>query len=100
MSWVNYTLCISWFTQPIYFLSKVFIKTNMKTYCLVCKKNTDNINSKMIKTRNNKLMLKSQCSVCENKKSRFIKKQEAKGILSNLGIKTLLSNIAGLNTLF
>ena len=73
----------------------------MKTYCLVCKKNTDNIYSKMIKTENNRLMLLSQFSVWE-KKSRFISEKEAKGsgILSSLGVKTLLSNILGLNVLF
>ena len=62
----------------------------MKTYCLVCRKNTDNVNSKMIKTKNDRLQLKSQCSICGNKKSRFVKKQEAKGILSSLGIRTPL----------
>ena len=75
----------------------------MKTYCLVCKKkkkNTDNINSKMVKTKSGKLMLSSQCSVRGNKKSRFVKEQEAKGILSSLGIRTPLSNIPGLNILF
>ena len=72
----------------------------MKTYCLVCKKNTDNINSKMVKTKNNRLMLLSPCSACRNKKSRFIKEQEAKGVLSSLGIRTPLSNIPGLNILF
>ena len=44
----------------------------MKTYCLVWKKNTDNINSKMVKTKNGRLVLMSRCSVCKNKKSRFI----------------------------
>ena len=44
----------------------------MKTYCLVCKKNANNINSKMIKTKNNRLMLLSQCPVCKNKKTKFI----------------------------
>ena len=72
----------------------------MKTYCLVCRKNTDNINSKMIKTKTDRLQLKSQCSICGNKKSRFVKKQEAKGILSSLGIKIPLSKIPGLNILF
>ena len=47
-----------------------------------------------------RLMLKSTCSVSGNKKSRFVKKQEAKGILSSLGIKTPLSKIPGLNILF
>ena len=53
----------------------------------------------MIKTKNGRLQLKSQCSVCGNKKSRFVKKQEAKGLLSSLGIRTPLSNIPGLNVL-
>ena len=72
----------------------------MKTYCIVCKKNNDNINSKIVKSKNGKLMLSSQCSLCGNKKTRFVKEQEAEGILSSLGIRTLLSNIPGLNILF
>ena len=56
----------------------------------------------MIKTKNGRLMLSSHCSVCKNKKSRFISEEKAKrsGILSSLGIKTPLSNIPGLNILF
>ena len=72
----------------------------MKTYCLVCTKNTDNTNTKMIKTKNGRLQLKSQCSICENKKSIFVKEQEAKGILSSLGIRTPLSKTPGSNILF
>ena len=53
-------------------------KRNMKTYCLVYRKNTDNVNSKMIKTKNDRLQLKSQCSICGNKKSRFVKKTRSK----------------------
>ena len=45
----------------------------MKTYFLACGKNAANINSKMIKTKNGRLQLKSQCSLCGNKKSRFLK---------------------------
>ena len=72
----------------------------MQTYCVSCRKNTDNVNSKMVKTKNGRLQLTSQYSICGNKKSRFVKKQEAKGILSSLGIKTPLSKIPGLNILF
>ena len=72
----------------------------MKTYCLVCKKNTDNVNSKMIGTKNGRLQLNSQFSICGYKKSKFVKEQEAKEILSNLGIRTPLSNIPELNILF
>ena len=71
----------------------------MLTYCLVCRKNTENKESKMVRTKNNRLMLSSKCSVCGNKKSRFIKEQKAKGLLSNLGIKTPLSKIPLINVL-
>ena len=72
----------------------------MKTYCLNCKTNTSNIDPKMFKTKNNRLLIQSKCSVCETKKSRFVKKQNAKGLLSNLGIKTPLSKLPLLNILF
>ena len=72
----------------------------MLTHCLVCKKNTENVNSKMIKTKSGRLMLLSKCSKCGDKKRRFVKSQGTKGILSSLGIKTPLSNIPGLNILF
>ena len=42
----------------------------MKTYCLVCKNYTDNSNSRVVKTKQ-RLMLKSNCSVCGNKKNMF-----------------------------
>ena len=57
------------------------------------KKNTENKDAKMIKTKNDRLMLSSKCAVCGNKKSKFMKEQEAKGLLSNLGIRTPLSKI-------
>ena len=55
----------------------------MKTYCVKCKKGTENIDPKMVRTKNNRLVMQSKCSVCQIKKSRFVKKQEAKGLLSN-----------------
>ena len=58
------------------------------------------IDPKSFKTKNNRLIMQSKCSVCKNKKSRFVKEQEAKGLLSNLGIKTPLSKIPLLNVLF
>ena len=72
----------------------------MKTYCLKCKKDTDNIDPKMFRTKNNRLLMQSKCSVCKNKKSRFVKEQEAKGLLSELGIKTPFIKIPLLNVLF
>ena len=72
----------------------------MKTYCVKCKTNTENINPKIFKTKNNKLIMQSQCTNCKNKKSRFVKEQDAKGLLSNLGINTPFSKIPLLNVLF
>ena len=72
----------------------------MKTYCLKCKTNTENIDPKIFKTKNNRLIMQSKCSVCKNKKSRFVKEQYAKGLLSELGINTPFSKIPLLNVLF
>ena len=72
----------------------------MNTYCVKCKKDTENIDPKIVRTKNNTLVMQSKRSVCGIKKSRFIKEQEAKNFLSNLGIKTPLSKILLLNVLF
>ena len=72
----------------------------MKIYCLKCKKDTENIDLKMFITKNNRLIIQSKCPVCGIKKSRFLKEQEARGLLSNLGIRTSLSKIPLLNILF
>ena len=72
----------------------------MKTYCVKCRKDTENIDSKMVWTKNNRLIVQSKCPVCRIQKSRFVKEQEAKGLLSNLGIKTPLSKTPLLNVLF
>ena len=72
----------------------------MNSYCVKCKKDTKSLNSKIFKTKNNRLMMQSKCPVCEIKKSRFVKEQEAQGLLSNLGIRTPLSKILLLNILF
>ena len=65
----------------------------MKSYCLQCRKDTENINSKVLKTSNGRTMILSKCAICGSKKSRFIKNQEAKGLLSNLGVRTPLSKV-------
>ena len=54
----------------------------------------------MFRTKNNRLIMQSKRPVCGPKKSRFVKEQEAKALLSNLGIKTSLSKIPLLNVLF
>ena len=65
----------------------------MLSYCLKCKKNTESINPKVLKTTNGKTMILSKCAICGSKKSKFIKEQQAKGLLSNLGLRTSLSKI-------
>ena len=72
----------------------------MKTYCTVCKKDTENKNPKVFKTKNERLILKSICSVCNKTKLRFISKNEGSGLLSSLRIRTPLSKIPRLNILF
>ena len=71
-----------------------------ETYCLSCRKNTENTNLKIVKSKNNKSMMQSNCTICGSKKSRFIKEQRAEGLLSNLGIKTPLNKVPLLNILF
>ena len=68
-----------------------------ETYCLVCRKYTKNINPKIVRNRQNRSMIQSNCAICGSRKSRFITEQQAMGILSNLGIKTPLSKIPLLN---
>ena len=65
----------------------------MLLYCLKCKKNTESIVPKVSATNNGRTMILSRCAICGSKKSKFIKKQETKGLLSNLGIRTPLSKI-------
>ena len=55
-------------------------------------KYTENINPQVSGTSNGKIVI-SKCAVCNSKKSKFINQQEAKGLLSKLGIKTQLSKI-------
>ena len=65
----------------------------MLTYCLKWKKNTKNIDAKIMKTKNGRFLLSSKCSTCGSKNSKFMKEQEADGLLINLGIRTPLSKI-------
>ena len=65
----------------------------MKSYCLKSRKNTENINPKVSKTSNARTMVLSKYGICGNKKSIFITNQEAKGLSSNLGVRTPLSKV-------
>ena len=65
----------------------------MLSYCFKCKRNTKSKNTKFSKTTNGRAIILSTCAICGSKKSKFIKEQEAKGLLSNLGLKTPLNKI-------
>ena len=71
-----------------------------ETYCISCRKNTENTNPRIVKSKNNRSMIQPNCAICNSEKSRFIKEQRAKGLLSNLGIKTPLNKVSLLNILF
>ena len=72
----------------------------MKSYCLKCKEDTENINWRVSNTSNDKIMLLSKRAKCGSKKLRFIINQEAKGLLRNLGIRTPLSKVPLLGDIF
>ena len=65
----------------------------MITYCIKCRKKTENLDSKIAKTKNCRIIMLSKSAVCGVKNSRFVKEQEAKGLFSNLGPKTPLNKI-------
>ena len=52
----------------------------MKIYCVECRKDSENIDPKMVRTKNDKLIMRSKCPVCGIKKSRIVKEQEGKGL--------------------
>ena len=52
-----------------------------------------NINPRILGISNDKATILSKCATCGSKKSRFIKTQEAKGLLITLGLKTRLSKV-------
>ena len=65
----------------------------MRSCCLKCRKDTENINSRVSNTSDGRTTILSKCAICGSKKSRFIKKEKAKGLLSNLGIRTPLNKV-------
>ena len=65
----------------------------MLSYCLKCRKNTEKINPKVSKTTNGETMILSTCAIYNSKKSKFIKEQQAKGLLSKLSLRTPLNKI-------
>ena len=71
----------------------------MLSYCLKCRKNTESKKPKVMRTKNGRIMLLSKTAVCNSKKSKILKEQKAKGLLSSIGIGTLLSQIPLLGSL-
>ena len=71
----------------------------MKTYCVKCRKDTENIDSKMFRTKYNRLIMQSKCPVCRIKKSRFVKEAKLGELenkipdISNLATKTELTTV-------
>ena len=51
----------------------------MSSYCLKCRKSTESMNPRVLKTNNGKTVILSKCAMCGSKKSRFIKKTSSKG---------------------
>ena len=76
------------------------IKIRRRLICMRRRKDTKNIDPKMVRTKNNRSVMQSKCSICGIKKSRFVKEEEMRGLLSNLGIKTPVGKIPLLNVLF
>ena len=68
--------------------------------CLACRKYAKSINPKIVRNRQNRSTIQSNCAVCGSKKSRFIKEHQAIGLLSTLGVKTSLNKVPLLNILF
>ena len=64
----------------------------MNTYCLKCKRQTKDLNSRGFITKNKKYIVKSACAICKSKKSKFISKKDASGFLSQLFSKIPILN--------
>ena len=67
----------------------------MNCYCFSCKKDTENINPKIVRTKNNRLMMLSKCAICDNQKSRFTagptsseRISQGSGLFDSLGLST------------
>ena len=71
----------------------------MLSFCLKCRKNAESKNLKVVRTKKKRTMLLSKCLVCNRKKSKFLKGQDARGLLSSLGIRTPLSKVLSIGPL-
>ena len=59
----------------------------MLSYSLKCRTNTESKNPKVVRAKSGRIMLLSKCSLCNNKKSKFLKDQKVSGLLGNFGTK-------------
>ena len=66
------------------YVKNVVIKDARRNLLFIMQKNTKNINQKMAKTKDNRLMMLPKCAICNNKKSKFI--SQGSGLLDNLGL--------------
>ena len=66
----------------------------MSLYCLNCRKSTGSKNQKVVKAKNRSIMFLWKCEVCDSKKLKHIKEQEASGLSSSLGRNTLFTEIS------
>ena len=83
------------------FNSLNLIKQSKLTYCVQCRrKNIENLDSKIFKTKNKILTMQPKCAVYGIKRSIFLQEQEPKGLLSSLGIETPLNKIPLLGDIF
>ena len=71
----------------------MWVNIKRKSYCLKCRKDTENINPRVSNASNGRKTILSKCAICGSKRSRFIRNQEATGLLRNLGIRTPLSKV-------
>ena len=85
--------CKQYLISTCHWHTSCFATYKMESYCLKCRKNTKNIDPKVSTNSNGRVMILSKYGICCSKKSRFIKNQEAKGLLTNLGNKTPLSKV-------
>ena len=72
----------------------------MLTNCAKCRKKIENLDSKIFKTKNGRIIIESKCSTRGIKKPRFIKALLIEGLLSSLALKSPLNKTLLLGDIF
>ena len=72
----------------------------MKSYCLKCKNDNENINARVSNSSNSKIIILSKLEICGSKKSRSVKNKEPKALLTNLGLRIQFSKVPLLGDFF